>query len=189
MEERLRTDSSIEITAIPIVEQRVPSNSCVLTTCITEGQGTVSHTGVSAASRIGSECAKPDPHVVGADGIGKKRLRTDSRALTAVNVVEQSLAADCSVLVPIGIVSECLETNTRVPDASGETCEHTISHRRVLISAASWRVGANLPLCQRKRKTEDCDWQNKKAAARMRAADGSYYVFHFLIHFSLMLPC
>ena len=85
-------------TPVAIVIERVPSDGRVIVG-IVERKRSISNTGVSVASYIGEECAKPGGYVVVASGVVKQRLRTGGRALIPANIAEERLVADCGVLV------------------------------------------------------------------------------------------
>jgi hypothetical protein len=171
-----------------VVKERVPSNRSVIVG-IVKRKRSIPNTGVSVANYIARECAKSGGYVFGAGGIDKKRLGTVGRALVAADIAEERFIADRGVLVANGVAKERFETNGHVPDSASEAEESVSALCRVRVSIASVRWRVNCLKCRRKRKPAERDQQHKKAATRRRAADGLYYVFHFLIHFSLMLPC
>src|SRR5215467_13673786 len=134
------TDGRI-LDASPIVIERVPSDGRVIVS-IVEQKRSISNTGVSVATCIGEECAKPGGYVVVASGIVIKRLGTVGRALIAADIAEERSIAGRSVLVANGVAMECLETNGHIPDSGGEAEERVSPLRGVVASIASvrWRV-------------------------------------------------
>src|SRR4029077_13949375 len=132
---------------------------------------------VSAASRIGKQCSKPDANIITSSGVVKKRLRTNAGAFVAVNIGEQRLITDGGVLVANCIVEQCLDTHAHVPHSAGDVKERIVAHCCVLPTTDAGRVWTPCFERRRERKGAERDCQDKKAAAQMRAAHGSYYCF------------
>ena len=141
MKERSGTDGRI-LDASPIVIESVPSDRRVIVG-IVERKRSISNTGVSVATNIAEECAKPGGYVVVASGIVIQRLGTVGRALVAADIAEESSIAGRGVLVASGVAMECLETNGHIPDSASEAKERVSPLRRVLASISSVRCWAN----------------------------------------------
>ena len=105
VKERSGTDGRIS-DASPIVIECVPSDGRVIVG-IVERKRSISNTGVSVATCIGEECAKPGGYIVVASVVVIQRLRTECRALIAADIAVKRSIAGRGVLSPVSIRMLC----------------------------------------------------------------------------------
>ena len=150
VKERPGTDGRI-LGAGPIVIERVPSDGRVIVG-IGERKRSKTNTGVSVATNIREECAKPGGYVVVASGIVIQRSRPVGRAMIAREVTEERSIAGRGVLVASGVAMECFKTNGHIPDSASEAKERVSALGGVGAGISSIRCRANCPRCRQERK-------------------------------------